>query len=313
MTTFFLKNSLFILASILLVSCLGKSPAPEASNKKLTSKEQKAASNDAAPRKRLMVLPFLDSNDTHPQSLRDNTRSLFISKLNQTGEFIVLGTNDLKFNPSEEMKSGDYTLNTIGPKAAELGISAVLEGRIMDVKVTRQADPVGLFRQVKTKFEVVVRLRIAIAKSGREIFNTTKTVTLEDAQQRVAESVTTDKLIASSPELVQRLVSDAFLDFEPQIVNALSRLSWEGRVALINGDRVFLNVGKISGVQIGDLLRVTEEGEEVFDPQTGVFIGKSPGRLKGTLEVISYFGQDGAIAILHSGAGFKENDRVEQY
>ena len=313
MKTVLLKNSLFILASVLLVSCLGKPPAPEASGKKLTAKEQKAAANDAAPRKRLMVLPFLDSNDTHPQSLRDNTRSLFISKLNQTGEFIVLGTNDLKFNPSEDMKSGDYTLNTIGPKAAELGISAVLEGRIMDVKVTRQADPVGLFRQVKTKFEVVVRLRIAIAKSGREIFNTTKTVTLEDAQQRVAESVTTDKLIASSPELVQRLVSDAFLDFEPQIVNALSRLSWEGRVALINGDRVFLNVGKISGVQIGDLLRVTEEGEEVFDPQTGVFIGKSPGRLKGTLEVISYFGQDGAIAILHSGAGFKENDRVEQY
>jgi len=82
---------------------------------------------------------------------------------------------------------------------------------------------------------------------------------------------------------------------------------------MINGDRIFLNVGRISGVQVGDLLRVTEEGEEVFDPQTGVFIGKSPGRLKGTLEVTSYFGQDGSIAVLHSGANFKENDRVEQY
>jgi hypothetical protein len=28
---------------------------------------------------------------------------------------------------------------------------------------------------------------------------------------------------------------------------------------------------------------------------------------------VSYFGKDGAIAILHSGAGITENDRVELY
>jgi hypothetical protein len=35
--------------------------------------------------------------------------------------------------------------------------------------------------------------------------------------------------------------------------------------------------------------------------------------MKGSLEVISYFGQDGAIAVIHSGSGFKENDRIEMY
>jgi hypothetical protein len=88
---------------------------------------------------------------------------------------------------------------------------------------------------------------------------------------------------------------------------------WEGRIASVQGERIFLNVGKISGLAAGDLLRVVDEGEEIYDTESGSFIGKSPGRLKGTLEVVSFFGQDGAIAVIHSGGGFRENDRVELY
>ena len=35
--------------------------------------------------------------------------------------------------------------------------------------------------------------------------------------------------------------------------------------------------------------------------------------MKGTLEVISFFGTDGSIAVIHSGSGFRENDKVELY
>jgi len=300
---------------VLLVGCVSTKPIPsnEGMGPKKTIKDQKMASVDGTPRKRLMVLPFLDTNEIHPESFRENSRLSFISRLNQSGELIVVATKDLKESPLKDLKNGEFNLSALGPKAAELGVSAILEGKIIDIKVSKQADSVGLFRQLKTKFEVIVRIRMALAKSGKEIFNTSKTVSLEDSMQRVAESVSTDKMIEANPVLMEKLVTEAFLDFQPQIFTALSKLSWEGRIAMINGDRIFLNVGRISGVQVGDLLRVTEEGEEVFDPQTGVFIGKSPGRLKGTLEVTSYFGQDGSIAVLHSGANFKENDRVEQY
>ena len=46
---------------------------------------------------------------------------------------------------------------------------------------------------------------------------------------------------------------------------------------------------------------------------SGGFIGKAPGRMKGTIEIVSYFGKDGAIGIIHSGSGFNENDLVEIY
>ena len=108
-------------------------------------------------------------------------------------------------------------------------------------------------------------------------------------------------------------VRKAFAATVPGLVKSIEKLDWEGRVALVNGDRLYLNAGRISGIQIGDILKVTEDGEEIFDPETGAFIGLAPGRMKGTIEVVSYFGKDGAIAVIHSGSGFKENDRVELY
>jgi hypothetical protein len=141
----------------------------------------------------------------------------------------------------------------------------------------------------------------------------TKTVTVEESNVRVAENVDTDKFLKANPVIIANLLTESFIDFNPAILDTMSKMNWEGRIAVINGDRVYLNVGRISGVNVGDILKVTEDGDEIYDPQTGGYIGKVSGRLKGTLEVVSYFGQDGAVAIIHSGAGFKENDRVELY
>src|SRR5690606_25714789 len=99
-------------------------------------------------------------------------------------------------------------------------------------------------------------------------------------------------------------VRKAFVSSVPNVLRAVEKLSWEGRVAMVAGERIFVNAGRLSGLQIGDILKVTEEGEDVYDPETGRFIGTAPGRLKGTIEVVTYFGKDGAIAVIHSGSGF---------
>ncbi|MBC7372145.1 MAG: hypothetical protein H7326_11295, partial [Bdellovibrionaceae bacterium] len=183
----------------------------------------------------------------------------------------------------------------------------------LDIRISRKADNVGVIRQMKSEFEAVVRVRVVQVRGGQEVFNTVKTVLLEEPTVRVAERVEKDKAIMNNPELVEAIVRDAFLDFVPQVIASLGRVSWEGRVAALSGDRIFLNVGRVSGIQVGDILKVMDEGDDVYDPESGGHIGKVPGRLKGTLEVVSYFGSDGSIAVIHSGSGFRENDRVELY
>lgn len=304
--------------SMIIMACgLGMSGCatrePVVLQKKVTEMDQMSTKGDGSPRKRLMILPFLDEKGMRPQELKDKARAEFIQELNRTGDLIVIDSKDLKSEWISKLANEEFNLTELAKDVHSLGANAVMEGKLMSLKVQRQADPVGLFRQLKTKFEAVVRVRIAAARTGKELFNTVKTVTLEEANYRVAERVESDRFFMNNPELVEKLVSEAFLDFAPQINAALEKMSWEGRIALVNGDRIFLNVGQVSGLQLGDLLKVSEDGDEIYDPQSGSYIGKVSGRMKGTLEVVSYFGQDGAIAVVHSGAGFRENDKVELY
>jgi hypothetical protein len=84
-------------------------------------------------------------------------------------------------------------------------------------------------------------------------------------------------------------------------------------VAKIIGNKIYLNAGRDSGINIGDILKIITEGQEIYDPETGALIGMSKGDMKGTIEVIDYFGQDGSIAILHSGGQVLEGDFVQLY
>lgn len=303
--------SLMIMMSI--AGCVTMDRSAPGMSREIRDENQVSRNDDQAPRKRLMILPFLDVSDKRPQSLRDRARSAFISDLNRSGDVIALDSKELNVDLSKMTDASGYKMADVSKAASSLGVNAVLEGKILDIRIKRKSDNVGIVRHLTSSFEVVAQVRVVTARTGKELFNTIKTVTLEDQGVRVAERVDTDKYMQNNPDLIEVIVKDAFLDFTPQVLASLEKVSWEGRIAAINGDRIYLNVGKISGLQMGDLLKVLEEGDDVYDPESGTHIGRVPGRVKGTLEVISYFGTDGSIAIIHSGSGFKENDRVELY
>lgn len=308
-----MKKLLFAFSTLVLWGCATMDRSSPKMSREIKDVSYEARKDDSSPRKRLMVLPFLDVSDKRPQELRDHARRAFITDLNRSGDVIAMDSKELSIDLEKMKESGQYKLTEVAKTAHTMGVGAVLEGKIMDIRIKRKSDNVGVVRNLSTVFEVVAQVRVVTGRTGREVFNTVKTVTVEEHGVRVAERVEADKFLSNNPEMIEVIVKDAFLDFSPQVLAALDKVTWEGRIAAINGDRLYLNVGRISGLQVGDLLKVTEDGDDVYDPESGTHIGRVPGRLKGTLEVISYFGNDGAIAVIHSGSGFKENDRVELY
>ncbi|NUN04940.1 MAG: hypothetical protein HUU57_04175 [Bdellovibrio sp.] len=308
-----MKSIFLILSAFVLASCATFDHSTPSVRREVKDVNYEARKEDSSPRKRLMVLPFLDAADSRPQELRDRARTAFVTDLNRTGEVIALDSKELKADVTKMMEGGQYKLAEVAKVAQAIGVNAVLEGKILDIRIKRKSDNVGVVRHLTTAFEVVAQVRVVTGRAGREVFNTVKTVTVEEQGVRVGERVETDKFLANNPDVIQTIVKDAFLDFTPQVLASLDKVTWEGRIAAINGDRIYLNVGRVSGLQVGDLLKVTEDGDDVYDPESGGHIGRVPGRLKGTLEVISYFGNDGAISVIHSGSGFRENDRVELY
>ncbi len=265
-------------------------------------------------KKRVMVLPFLDKNQVARSSeVRDLARQAFIDELVKLSSVQSVDFVQLKKPVAQYIKNNEYDLKQISQDSQKQGFSTVIEGQIIDVRLKNSADQVGILRNIKTIYEVVVRMRIMNVRTENEVFNTVKTITVEENNTRVVERVARDKFFSSNPELLKILIKDAFLDFIPQIQEALIDIQWEGRIAAIRGEKIYLNVGKISGVQIGDILKVVEDGSEIYDPEIGYHLGRIRGRSKGTLEIVSYFGQDAAVAVVHSGANFKESDRVEVY
>jgi hypothetical protein len=265
-------------------------------------------------RKKVLVLPFLDTELQRSNNVKDVARKTVIDELNDTRNFIVVNTGDLPQDVGAFVKENkEYDVVALSRMASNMGISAIVEGRIVDIRARRMGDEIGLFRKIRAQVDVAVQVRVFAAKTGREIYNGMKKATVESETTRVGDSAYSDRDLQDDPTLVRVGVKKAFRDAMGGIVKSVEKLSWEGRVAMVSGEKIYINSGRLTGIQVGDILKITEEGNEIFDPETGAFIGAAPGRMKGTIEVVSYFGKDGSIAIVHSGSGFKENDHVEIY
>jgi curli biogenesis system outer membrane secretion channel CsgG len=266
-------------------------------------------------KKRVVVLPFYHNIHGVPLKVVEVAHKHFVKKLTESGRFIVLDYNLLSGGLQKyfNSKTKQYELESLLPSIENIGAVAVVEGELLNLDAKKVGDSIGIVRKIRAKVDAVVRLRVVASLNSKTMLNEKGVGSQEAETTRVIEYSYSDRFLREDPYLVQNSVDKAFQSKIPPLMMVMEKLSWEGRVAYVEGEKVFINAGRLSGIQIGDILKVTELGKEVYDPENGNFIGRTPGRMKGTLEVISYFGKDGAITQIHSGAGFTSNDRVDLY
>ncbi|NCN41506.1 hypothetical protein GW916_09710 [bacterium] len=306
-----MRNLIFSGLLLGLIGCSALQPIQRTSSGPELRDVPVDARGEDGMRHRLLVLPFLDENLNRAGEASEVARESLLRELGRSGLFVLVALSDFPGDPKEFIKEGqEYDLNRISRVVAPLGVSAVIEGKVIDLQAKKKGDSVGVFRNQKVMVESKVRLRIAAGRSGREIFNQVASAKEEASATQVGNQ---SKISAEDPWLITESTKKAYMSLLPQVIQSIEKLNWEGRVAMVSGEKIYVNAGRLSGIQVGDLLKVSEDGTEIFDPETGRFIGMAPGRMKGTLEVISYFGKDGAITVIHSGNGFKENDLVQLY
>jgi len=193
-----------------------------------------------------------------------------------------------------------------------LGVSAVVIGRITKIIFRQRGDEVGLFRQKQSLAAVDIEVKIFDVQAGREI----------SATARSGEA-SSNSLVALEPEnlesptyrseLTRMALRDAMNRLTPDIVRSVEKMSWKSKIAKIIGTKVYLNSGRASGLIGGDILRVLTAGDDVYDPDSGAFLGRTSGQLKGTLEVVDFVGEDAAVSVIHTGGQFTEGDTVRLY
>lgn len=264
------------------------------------------------PKKRVVILTFW--NDTPvPQAdlgmfaADELRRGLFLTQrlILPPDAKTELGTED--FIQGDKVKVAQLIR-----EGRKLGVAVLAIGRVSKITFRQRGDDIGLLRQKQSLAGVDIEMKLFDVAGGREI--------MADAKSGEASSnamVALDTKGIESPEyrgeLIKLAVRNAVALLVPDVIRSVEKLTWEGRIAKVSGSKVYVNAGKASGLVAGDILKVLAPGDDVYDPASGAFLGRSQGQLKGTLEVTDFLGTDGAITEVHTGANFQDGDVVQLY
>lgn len=264
-------------------------------------------------KKKVALLTFFNESPYGGEDLGIIATEELRKELSRTGEFTVDPMAMKIFGSSKEVYAGGgVKLVQLSRRAKIEGVNLVVFGRVVEARVREKTDEIGFVRETKSFTEAKLEVRIFDVNSNKEIYTETLQGYADDQTYRFFAEGRENNL-NQRRDLLRYGVRVAARKAVPRMLEIARKLDWVGRVAKIVGTRIYVNAGRESGLQIGDVLKVMTEGQEIFDPETGALIGISKGEIKGTVEIIDYFGPDGTIAIVHSGGSVVEGDFVQLY
>lgn len=264
-------------------------------------------------RKKVALLGFFNEAPFGGEDLAIQATEEFRRELSKSRDYLIDPAAAQIFGSSKDIYSGGgVKLAQLTRKAKMAGVNLVVFGRITEARIRQASDEIGFVRKTKALAETKVEIKVFDVISSKELISELVDGVVNDDNYRFYITEEEENL-AYRQDLLRYSTRVAVRKFLPRLVQIGGKLDWTGRVAKIIGNKIYLNSGRDSGLNIGDILKVITEGQDIFDPETGALIGISKGDVKGTLEVIDYFGPDGSISILHSGGSVTEGDFVQLY
>jgi hypothetical protein len=254
-------------------------------------------------KRKVAILDFENNTTYKDEEIGGTVAKKLSDKLEGTQRVITLD----KIVVSEMLKREGFKFESFSELSAmkrahqSLGIQAFVLGMVTDVsilssKTAETSDEEVAFATAK------VEIRLTDASTGNllktfigrsPIFGTKETG--ENSR---------GKAVLKAIEFGLDDVLDGFL-------RQLDLLDWTTTIAKVEGENIYLNAGKLSGIRIGDALEVFEPGKEIFHPTTNLSLGWTTGKLKGIIKISELFGVDAAIGKVAQGTGFSSNDVVK--
>jgi hypothetical protein len=291
-----------------------KTPPPTTPTMKET--ETKVASTPSRPlyspslplfqmgfKKKVAILDFENNTTYKEEKIGEAVAKKLSDKLEATQRVVMLD----KTVVSEMLNREGFKFENISDPSVmkrahqSLGIQAFVLGTVTDVsllssKASETSDEEVAFATTKMEIRLIDAstgnpLKTFIGRSP--IFGTKET----------GEN--------SRGKAVLKAIDVGLDDILEGFLRQLDLLDWATTIAKVDGENIYLNAGKLSGVRIGDTLEVFEPGREIFHPNTNLSLGWTTGKLKGAVKVTDLFGVDAAVGKVVQGSGFSSNDVVK--
>ncbi|MBS1960183.1 MAG: hypothetical protein JST80_11970 [Bdellovibrionales bacterium] len=264
------------------------------------------------PKKKVLVLNFWNDTPTGDDALgaysaEELRREMFLSKR------VLLPRTDAITTVTKDFVDGDHVNTTqLVREGRKFGVSSIIVGRISKITIRQDREEVGILREAQNAVAVDVEMKVFDVISGREVHSAKRTGYAQNTA-KIAFNEDAVNGREAREEIAKDALHDAMMKLVPEALVSMDKMDWQGRVAKILGNKVYLNAGRQSGLLSGDILKVMSPGEEIVDPVTKSYLGRSEGFLKGTLEVTEFIGEDSALTLIHTGGNFQEGDVVRLY
>jgi len=241
-------------------------------------------------KKRVMVVPFTDVTETGYEGLPDMVTQSLVSEIQAKSDRIVLFDANVMSEALKERQIGFESLDS--PEVARLAgqwfnIHAILAGSIDHLFVSSAAS--NITGKGKTSYAIAkIRAHLIDTETGRVQRSWEEKNPIFESKEK--GDFPEEKAELKAIDLItSRIGQDA--------VRELEKIDWFATIARVDGQRVYISAGKISGVQVGDRL--------------SVYPSDSPQDARGQVRILNLFGLDASVAEIVQGQAIRVNDVVK--
>ena len=237
--------------------------------------------------KKKVVIAYFDDRTTHPEEvLGDWVAEKLIKEVNRRSYRILFVDYQ---TVKEFLEKKEFVLTDLEtPKVLHLlnevfGIHALVVGQLSGpyIFTTKAAKDQDATASAIIKIE----MRIVDTFSGKTLKNLS-------ANNPIIATKETGSF--SEEKAKMKAIDLTISDLSQSLSRELDGLDWFCRVAKVDGEEVYINAGRLTGLKVGDVMEVFRPGEE--------------GEAKGKIQISAWLGIDASIGKLIQGKNPDVND-----
>lgn len=245
-------------------------------------------------RRRVLVLPLEDQTNYKEEHLGELATRRLIARVENTGAIICMDPNTIQYSGALTEPQNMKILNEL------YGIQAVVKGAIADTFISTS--------RLEGKDDK--ETSFALSRIALTVYNTETGAVLRQLSGRNPVFLSREKGDMSPEKAKIKAIDLAVELLADDLLKSILNLDWHARVASVETGRVYVNAGRLSGLQKGDVLEVYATGQQIVDTATNSPLGKTKGAYKGDIEVSELFGLDACWATPAKDASFSATDLV---
>ena len=280
-----------------------------------TSKQLKTTSDVTeykGPKLRVGVVNFQNKTPSRVLGIGEAAADILGTILQKTDRFIVIPQQDMESILSQQSMGATGVINpdTAAEMGKVMGLNAIVTGAVTAYSETEEGADYLVAKSKKQIARVTVDYRIVDTTTGVQLMADSGAGIYSKSASKVLGM---GSKAGYDPDLRDGALRDALTKAMVNMMQKLGARKWNGRVAQIDGEDLYINAGQRSGLNVGAKLKVFRSGKDIIDPVTKMKLGTTENLIGEAIVQQNDLGDQADLSIARptSGTGFKAGDIVK--